>query len=378
MAMDDLRIFRSESAPRTSDVRELKAFLEGSQIEDERAFQRLLERHPRLVGVIGFTEFISEYPLYKTNPENLPDVADLRRRDRADLIAAATSPILDSYRAANIIELKSASRRIAERSVGFRLSLDAMHAVQQLHEYRHWLTTIPQNREALSRLNWDIRWPSLCLIMGRAEEFTHNPGQFEEIRSHLMDQGVRLFTVDDILRIATEHVNNRTIPPQVVDWYFASAARSSLSETSVQLAGAIVEDFQRMLEVAMQDPSSLASMPYRAFEELIAEIYRRLGFQVEVKTNGADRGMDILAEMTVGSVSFPLMIECKQVPFGKRVGLAEVMRLYGIKTLHKGVKVILITTGALTADAKRFVQSHASEIQVLRLTELMTQIASVR
>jgi hypothetical protein len=330
------------------------------------------------VGVIGFTEFVSEYPLYKTNPENLPDVADLRRRDRADLIATATSPILDSYRAANIIELKSASRRIADRPVGFRLSVDAMHAVQQLHEYRHWLTTIPQNREALSRLNWDIRWPSLSLIMGRAEEFTRNPGQLEEIRSHLLDQGVRLFTVDDILRIATEHINNRIIPPQVVDWYFGSAAGTGLKETSVQLAGAIVDDFQRALDVAIQEPSSLSSMPYRAFEELVAEVYRRLGFQVEVNRSHLDNGVDLLATTTVASISIPLMIQCKQVRSDRKVDLRDVMSLHGITVLEKSAKVVLITNGTLTADAKQFVQSHASEIQVFDFVELMAQITSVR
>jgi len=375
--MSDLRIFRSDSPPQPSDVRELKAFLEGSQVEDERALQTLLEEHPQLVGILGFSEFVSEYPLYKTNSENITDVSDLRRRDRADLIAAATSPILESYRAANIIELKSASRRIAERAVGFRLSLDAAHAIEQLHEYRQWLTTIPQNRAALARLNWDIRWPSLSLIMGRAEEFTHNPGQLEEIRSHLLDRGVRLFTVDDILRVATNHVDNRVIPPQVVDWYFDSRPAAPISETTIQLVGAIVDDFQRTLDAALQDPSSLISLPYRAFEELTAEIYRRLGYHVELTPQRRDGGVDILAETTVGGVSIPLIIECKQLSSGKKVNVADVRSLYGVKVDQKAAKSVLITTGTLTADARRFVESHASEIQVFDMEGLIAQIATV-
>ena len=83
-----LRVFRASAAPTADDVRELKAFLEGSRASDEKSLQRLLERHPFLVGILGFSDFISEVPIYKVDENNEPELLNLHRRDRADLIAA--------------------------------------------------------------------------------------------------------------------------------------------------------------------------------------------------------------------------------------------------------------------------------------------------
>jgi hypothetical protein len=176
--------------------------LESPNIRDERMLQRLLEQHPALIGPLGFVEFVSEFPLYKPDYQNTTDLSDLRRRDRADIIAATTSPIDVAYRSANIIELKAAGVEIAERDVGFRLTSEATRAVQQLREYRDWLTRIPQNRALLKELEWDVRWPNLFLIMGRDNEFKRNPGQLEEVRARLLNDGVQLFTVDALLQRA--------------------------------------------------------------------------------------------------------------------------------------------------------------------------------
>jgi hypothetical protein len=141
----------------SDDVKALREFLESQQVRDEKLLQRLLEQHPALIGPLGFVEFVSEVPIIKVDRQNVPDLSDLRRRDRADIIAATASPISPTYRAANLIELKAAGIHIAEREVGFRLSSEASSAVQQLREYRDWLTRIPENRILLQEFNWDIR-----------------------------------------------------------------------------------------------------------------------------------------------------------------------------------------------------------------------------
>src|SRR5689334_11030436 len=116
------RVFDSRQPVTEKDIRALHEFLDGPWISDEKKLQKLLEQHPALVGPLGFVEFVSEFPIYKVNTENTVDLMDLRRRDRADLIAATQSPIQPSYKSANLIELKSAGLNIADRNVGFRLS----------------------------------------------------------------------------------------------------------------------------------------------------------------------------------------------------------------------------------------------------------------
>jgi HJR/Mrr/RecB family endonuclease len=374
--MADIRIFRAQSPPTPSDVRELKTFLESPLVEDEKALQQLLERHPQLIGVLGFSEFLSEVPLFKTDAENMPDLSDLRRRDRADLIATESSPLLSSYRAANIIELKGAARPIADRNVGFRLSPDASEAVQQLHEYRQWLTTIPQNRALLTDLNWDIRWPSLFLIMGRSHEFTDNPGQLLEIRSRLIDQGVQLFTADDVLGAAMRHVENRIVPPQVIDWYTVPSYKDGVH--GIHLAGALVVKFQQAFQLAMQDPSSLAAMPYRAFEELVGEVYRRLGYAIELTHSSRDGGKDIIATKEMKGISpARLIIECKRCSPSETVGVEAVEELYSVHMQEGSTHAVLVTTGTLSRGARVFADYYKSQLTVFDLSALVALIRSV-
>jgi HJR/Mrr/RecB family endonuclease len=375
--MAEFKVYRAEHPPTTSDIRELREFLASPLIEDEKELQRLLEKHPALVGVLGFTDFVSEFPLFKTNAQNLPELRDRRRRDRADLIAASTSPILSSYRAANIIELKSAAKLIADRSVGFRPSAEAAEAIAQLHEYRHWLTTIPENRNAMAALKWDVRWPALSLIMGSDQEFIERPGQLEEFKSRMVDQGIRLFTMDDVLRTAMRHVDERILPPQVADWYFDRVGGTT-KRHSIQFLGSIVDNFQTVFDLVLRDPTSLANMPYRVFEELVAEIYSRMGYTVELTPLTRDGGIDIIASRDFDGAGVRLMVECKLRRTDRKVGIAEVRALYGVKISEQATKAILVTTGSLTQEARAFIASRQDEIQAYDMNALLSLIATVR
>jgi len=370
-----LRVFRAEEPPTVADVRELKAFLDSFSADDEKSLQHLLERHPSLIGVLGFSDFLSEAPIYKPNADNEPDLSDLRRRDRADLIAARTSPLLSSYRFANIIELKGATRPIGDRSVGFRLSKEASEAVEQLHEYRSWLTTIPQNRALLKSLKWDVRWPTLSLIMGRRLEFSSNPGQFEEIKSRLIGKEVNLYTVDDVLERAVRHVEQRIVPPSVVEWF--SAPASLASPVSLHLAGAVISRLGRALAIAAEDPSSLASMPPRAFEELVAAVYRLLGYSTERNALTRDNGVDIVARRQnpgVGEVT--IVVQCRQFRHDRAVGPEDVRQLAGAALASGLTQGALVTTGIFSQGAKQLAASlpHISLVDRARLMEMVRQV----
>ncbi|WP_438034706.1 Shedu anti-phage system protein SduA domain-containing protein [Sorangium sp. So ce204] len=218
-----VNIFDATDPVSEDDVRELKEFLHGSLTGDEAALHRLLERHPALVGVLGFSEFASEQPLYKLNESYEIILTDARQRDRADLIAAKKSIIQPPsgggvYKSAHIIELKSAATKISERGYGLRLSPEARHAVEQLREYKHWLTRVPENRDLFRTLGWDIRVPQQYLVMGTSAEFASNPGHFDEIKARLQEDGVWLTTVDELLGIADSHVRTRRRVPDVTGW----------------------------------------------------------------------------------------------------------------------------------------------------------------
>jgi hypothetical protein len=225
------RIFDASRPVTEADVRELKAFLSGPAVSDERAFHTLLERHPALVGVLGFSEFSSEHPLYKRGADNEPILWDGRRRDRTDILAAQTSiieppPSVRPYKSAHLIELKSALTPISGRELGTRLSRQASDAMGELRDYKQWLMTVEENRSTLKQLGWDVRIPTLHLVMGTTLEFVSNPRQLDEIRGWLQEIGVFLLTVDELLARADRLVAARCGITSVHEWAIAPVRTS--------------------------------------------------------------------------------------------------------------------------------------------------------
>lgn len=194
------RRFRARGAPSHRDVRDFRQFLWSEGPPLERRLQTFLEEHPSLVGCLGFAEFATEVPLRKL------DVGGRRQPDRADLLATRESPHSTSsgvvYQSTHIIELKSPAASLTSRDVGQRLSRAASQAVEQLHEYRRWLTQVPENIALVQSFGWDVRSPMLYLIMGNEADLIGDPGQLDQVRARFLDQGVLLFTLDDVVRRA--------------------------------------------------------------------------------------------------------------------------------------------------------------------------------
>lgn len=211
-------VYDATQTPTGEDLQAFAEFLRHASERSEKDLQFLFEGHPSLIGILGYSGFISEHPLFKADAENRPLLSDNRRRDRADFIAAKQSPACPSYLSSHLIELKRANLDLAERAQGFRLTDHAAAAIGQLKEYYHWLTTIPANRSILSNLRWDVRRPTLTLVMGRDAEFVHNPGQLEEIKAYVLEQGISLFTLDDILHAAERHCHAPPVRLPLTMW----------------------------------------------------------------------------------------------------------------------------------------------------------------
>jgi hypothetical protein len=122
-------------------------------------------------------------------------------------LAARESEIVEpsgsALKFAHIIELKKAHEPILERADGLRLTDVATGALQQLNNYGEWLTTVDDNRKALEAFGWKVFHPAKYLVMGRDEEFGGRPGLKEGLKEKVLQQhGVRILTVEDLLRLA--------------------------------------------------------------------------------------------------------------------------------------------------------------------------------
>jgi len=121
-------------------------------------------------------------------------------------------------------------------------------------------------------------------------------------------------------------------------------------------------DFRRMIRDVKVKPQELLALDSRQFEELVAEIWRKLGYQTELTARTKDGGRDIVAVRKF-EVNVRFLIECKRYSPSHKVGVELVRALYGVTAHEKATKGILATTSTFTRGAKAFFNDHLWELE---------------
>jgi restriction system protein len=95
---------------------------------------------------------------------------------------------------------------------------------------------------------------------------------------------------------------------------------------------------------------TIRDLSWREFEELVAEAYRRQGYNVIENTSiGADGGIDVRIQKDGHSH----LVQCKNWKTSK-VGVKVVREMYGVMTAEHASSVIIIISGVFTQEAKNF------------------------
>lgn len=140
--------------------------------------------------------------------------------------------------------------------------------------------------------------------------------------------------------------------------------------------GAVVAFFgqaaRRQRFEAQSSLATLRAMSWREFEHLVADAYRRLGFQVEETTqSGADGGVDLLLRRD-GRVS---LVQCK-LWRTQRVGVPIVREQFGLLTHHRADAAIIVTAGDFTSEARAF--AAGKPIELVAGPDLLVLVQSVQ
>lgn len=104
----------------------------------------------------------------------------------------------------------------------------------------------------------------------------------------------------------------------------------------------------------------LDSITGKEFENLIAQLIRKLGFEIEWQSTGPDGGIDILANLEADLVSGRYVIQCKR--YSKKVGVGAVRDLFGVVSDKRVNKGILITNAEFTKAAVEFANGNPIEL----------------
>lgn len=120
----------------------------------------------------------------------------------------------------------------------------------------------------------------------------------------------------------------------------SASAEASQSSSSGQSAAVTAEN--------------IANLSWLQFERLIADSYRRKGFDAELTPEGADDGVDIVLRERDNM----LLVQCKHWN-SYRVGVSVARELFGVMHAKGARKAVLATSGRLTDEAERFCRDNA-------------------
>ncbi|MGA2181623.1 MAG: restriction endonuclease [Bryobacteraceae bacterium] len=114
-------------------------------------------------------------------------------------------------------------------------------------------------------------------------------------------------------------------------------------------------DFGSLLRAVAEKPDDLYRLPPRRFEELVAHILERFGYEVQLTPQTRDGGFDISA-IRKAETEVRLLIECKRYTPPRKVGRPVVQQIFGVLMDRdaEATKAIVATTSTFTPEARTF------------------------
>ena len=116
--------------------------------------------------------------------------------------------------------------------------------------------------------------------------------------------------------------------------------------------------------------AALELLTWREFEHLVGEFFRRKGFSVE-RHGGhePDGGVDLVA--SIGEDRY--LVQCKHWRM-QRVGVKVVREICGVAAAENAAGVFVVTSGAFTDEARRFVDENRIDIELIAGDQLRRMI----
>lgn len=126
---------------------------------------------------------------------------------------------------------------------------------------------------------------------------------------------------------------------------------------------------QLILDIA-QDKQLIYDVSSREFEEIIERLFQDEGFETVLTQATRDGGRDIIATKYEMGKPIVFYIECKKYGRRNSAGVSIVRALYGVQSSDRINKSILVTTGHVTSDARKFVNEQNTLMSIIDADEI--------
>jgi restriction system protein len=150
------------------------------------------------------------------------------------------------------------------------------------------------------------------------------------------------------------------------------------SREGTQLIDGVRSVNARLVEMAQGRPGAMYEMSSREFEQLVAELLSREGFEVELTPPSNDGGFDIAAAQRSGLGRFLFLVECKKYAEDRPVGVEIVRGLHGVVSQRHATAGIVATTSHFTRGAVEFQRTLEYQLSLRDFGHLKEWLARAR
>ncbi|HUT70169.1 MAG TPA: restriction endonuclease [Desulfatiglandales bacterium] len=141
---------------------------------------------------------------------------------------------------------------------------------------------------------------------------------------------------------------------------------------------------QSIIDAIAENPEVLNEIDKNDFEALMAEMFARMGFDVELYRGSKDDGIDFLRIDIDNGDPVIACVQCKhpdKAKPGKRrrsLPVATVREIYGVAKAHELSGCIAITSSTYTPAAKKFADLKPEEISVANVEDVIKWVRQYR
>lgn len=126
-----------------------------------------------------------------------------------------------------------------------------------------------------------------------------------------------------------------------------------------------------LIQKLIEDPKILYEIHPRQFENIVAEMLSRMGYEVTTTPISRDGGIDLFAAKNDLAGNFLYVVQCKRNNVENKVGVKVVRELYGVVNLENANGGIITTTSFFTKPAQVFQERIPHQISLKDFNDMV-------
>jgi restriction endonuclease Mrr len=134
----------------------------------------------------------------------------------------------------------------------------------------------------------------------------------------------------------------------------------------------------RVLEALLNEPERVYALPPRAFEEFVAELLDRFGYDCTLSPLGPDGGVDIYAERHTSVGAELVLVQCKRFHKRKKVTLPTLKQLHADVSDRPATRGLVVTTSTFTKPAWAYILERHYKLGGVDFDKLQEWMRQVR